>query len=231
MIATCRHYQLSWPIPIEPLPIPYRIINNNRQYHLRYESGNDWAFMLPVAELSYRPAVLPVPLYLYEPSLPRPTPQARALREAVVTEIVRRRSYYTPRSGWYAPCSVLSEGAVSEGTGVLLRHLPAGFATAGRMGVYGGAAGSVTQQAGASAAVGVMSSSRAGWGQWAGAARRPQVAVVGDASLERPERVMQCEEKKELAQEVSCCAGLCCLRVCCLCNAVMLCYVVHYDTV
>lgn len=35
--------------------------------------------------------------------------------------------------------------------------------------------------------------------------RRPQVAVMGDANLERPERVRDCEEKKEAAMEVSAC--------------------------
>jgi hypothetical protein len=48
-----------------------------------YEAANDWAFMLPIGEMATCPAVLTAPLYLYEPSLPRPGPLAVQQREQV----------------------------------------------------------------------------------------------------------------------------------------------------
>jgi hypothetical protein len=47
-----------------------------------YELASDWAFMVPMAELAEKPGTLPLPLYLYEPSLPHQ--DRKAPREAVI---------------------------------------------------------------------------------------------------------------------------------------------------
>ena len=47
-----------------------------------YDLANDWAFMVPMAELATNPGTLPLPLYLYEPSLPHQG--RREAREAVI---------------------------------------------------------------------------------------------------------------------------------------------------
>ncbi|PNH11074.1 hypothetical protein TSOC_002137 [Tetrabaena socialis] len=58
------------------------------------ELANDWAFMLPIAEVAARPAVLPYPLYFYQPSLLTcPTAAARQQREAAIGAIMAMQPY------------------------------------------------------------------------------------------------------------------------------------------
>ena len=55
-----------------------------------YELANDWAFMVPIAEMAERPGTVAAALYLYERAQPQ---QRAALREDVIAEIVARPSY------------------------------------------------------------------------------------------------------------------------------------------
>lgn len=54
--------------------------------------ANDWAFMLPIAEMAENPVWIRDVLYLHEPSTQRP-PEEKAAREAVVGRIVAKPSY------------------------------------------------------------------------------------------------------------------------------------------
>ncbi|EFJ52856.1 hypothetical protein VOLCADRAFT_86249 [Volvox carteri f. nagariensis] len=76
------------------------------------EPANDWAFMVPIAEMATRPAVLPLPVYLYEPSQQEcPSLERRAKREAAIGAIMALPPY-CPRHGPF--CSAAAEGTRGE---------------------------------------------------------------------------------------------------------------------
>lgn len=54
--------------------------------------ANDWAYMLPLAEMAEHPVWLRQRLYLHEPSTARP-PEEKAVREAAISRIVAKPSY------------------------------------------------------------------------------------------------------------------------------------------
>jgi hypothetical protein len=131
--------------------------------------------MIPIAEMAMRPGLLPLPLYLYEPSRQTaPTPQARAEREDAIGAIMALPPY-CPRHG-----PACRSGRGNGGGG------PNGDDSDGA-GDGGGA--------GAGAGAGVLGMCPLVLG------RRPLVAVVGDANLEA-ERVGDRAKKKFLAFEV-----------------------------
>lgn len=142
-----------------------------------YELANDWAFMVPLAEMAVRPAVLPYPLYLYEPSLA--TWQAdtasafRQRREAVIGEIMARPPY----------CPV--HGATCRNVNSTTSRPQAGISPAAAATAAGTAQAAAWPLPACPLALG----------------RRPLVAVLGDANLEA-ERVADREEKRRAAFEV-----------------------------
>ena len=92
-----------------------------------YDLANDWAFMLPMAELARRPMAIDSVLYLHEPSTPRRA-ALRDNREAVIARIVSqtpytRRHYSVAVVGYantrQAPLAIDAE-RMAEEFGVLL---------------------------------------------------------------------------------------------------------------
>jgi len=62
---------------------PARVTSGPGSVGYYYELANDWAFSVPMAELATKAGVLPLAVYLYEPSWPK---QDRCLREHVIGE-------------------------------------------------------------------------------------------------------------------------------------------------
>jgi hypothetical protein len=53
--------------------------------------SEDWAFMLPIAELAKNPLHITRPLYFYEPSSKASI--SKSEREAIIAKIVSKKSY------------------------------------------------------------------------------------------------------------------------------------------
>ncbi len=147
-----------------------------------YDPANDWAFMVPLAEMAVRPAILPYPLYMYEPSLTtwRADNLAafRQRREAVIGEIMARPPY----------CPV--HGATCRNANSTSLRPQAQLASAAAATAIGTA-----QEAGGPPAAWPLPACPLALG------RRPLVAVVGDANLE-VDRVADREDKRRAAFEV-----------------------------
>ena len=56
------------------------------------DCANDWAYMLPIVEMSTRPVHIPEPLYIYDPS-PRERESYLKERDANISRIVARLRY------------------------------------------------------------------------------------------------------------------------------------------
>ena len=54
--------------------------------------ANDWAFMVPIVEMSNSPRHIPEPLYLYEPAAPRDS-EFRRRRDMVIARILKKPEY------------------------------------------------------------------------------------------------------------------------------------------
>ena len=54
--------------------------------------ANDWAFMVPIVEMSNNPRHIPEPLYLYEPARGKST-EYRAQRDSVIARILAKQQY------------------------------------------------------------------------------------------------------------------------------------------
>ncbi|KXZ45448.1 hypothetical protein GPECTOR_54g189 [Gonium pectorale] len=148
--------------------------------------ANDWAFMVPIAEMAAAPAVLPAPLYLYEPSRRACPPAAlREAREPAICAIMALPPY-CPAHGAACVCR----------HGQRRNHERSGGSGGGEGSGDGGDGGGGGDGSDARAATAAFSTACP-----LVLGRRPLVAVVGDANL-AAERVADRQEKARLAFEV-----------------------------
>ena len=54
--------------------------------------ANDWAFMVPIIEMSSNPKYIPEPLYLYEPAAPKDA-EVRKRRDSIIARILKKQAY------------------------------------------------------------------------------------------------------------------------------------------